>query len=243
MDITLDVQKLIPGSRIRLIEVDCTDFGGELLRFHNYNVPYTQSELLAAQEAGVDLPPKTITWQGVEYACWPYALDGIEMDGTGAPSSPTLSVANLDQTISAMCLAFQDLAQAKVTIHTTFQHYLDDEPDADPDQEFVQIWYIDYKQSETNLQITWNLANPAAVGGKLIPARQVQPICYWMLMGQYRGTDCGYTGTNYFDADGNPVSDPNLDVCSGLVTTGCKPRFGEDQPLSYGGFVSSGDLN
>lgn len=243
MSIKLDVQKLIPGSRVRLIEVDCTEFGGDLLRFHNYDIPYTQAELEAAQASGADLAPKKIVWQGQDYFCWPYQINGIEMDGTGSATSPTLSVANLNSEISAMCLEFQDLAQAKVIIHTTFQHYLDGEPEADPDQEFVQVWYIDYKQAENNLQVTWNLANPAAVGGKLIPARQVQPICYWMLMGGYRGPDCGYTGTNYFDVNGNPVSDPNLDVCSGMVSTGCKPRFGADQPLSYGGFISSGDLN
>lgn len=243
MSIQLDVQKLEPGQRVRLIEVDCTEFGGDILRFHNYNVPYTQAELLAAQSSGTELPPKKIVWQGEEYSCWPYGIEGIEMDGTGSANSPTLAVSNLDETISALCLTYQDLAQAKVTIHTTFQHYLDGQPDADPTQEFVQIWYIDYKQSENNEQVVWNLANPADVGGKLIPARQIQPICYWMLQGQYRGTDCGYTGTNYFDVDGNPVSDPNLDVCNGLASTGCKVRFGADQPLGFGGFISSGDLN
>jgi lambda family phage minor tail protein L len=214
-----------------------------MLRFHNYNVAHTQAELLAAQAAGTELQPKSITWQGEDYYCWPYAIDGIELDGTGSAPTPSLTVANVDSSISAMCLALQDLLQAKVTIHTTFQHYLDGEPEADPEQEFVQVWYIDSKQSEDNQSVQWALSNPADVQGKLIPARQIHSICYWMLQGRYRGADCGYTGTNYFDGDGNVVTDPSQDVCSGLVSTGCKPRFGAEAPLPFGGFSASSLLN
>jgi len=243
MPINLDVQTLQPGQRVRLIEVDCTDFGGPVLAFHNYNVEYTQAELLAASAAGTELTPKTIVWQGKSYTCWPYGIEGIAMDGAGAPASPSLAVANVDASISALCLALNDLAQAKVTIHITFQHYLDGQPGADSTQEFVQVWYIDHKSSEDNTAITWNLSNPADTSGKLIPARQIHSICYWMLQGQYRGADCGYTGTNYFDGDGNVVTDPNKDRCSGLLSTGCKPRQGATNPLSFGGFPASALMN
>lgn len=243
MPIKLDVQTLQPGQRVRLIEVDCTDFGGPVMTFHNYNVEYTQAELLAAQTAGTELPPKPIVWQGKSYTCWPYGIDGIELDGTGAPTSPSLAVANTQATISALCLALNDLAQAKVTMHITFQHYLDGQPGADPTQEFVQIWYIDRKSQEDNESISWSLSNPADTSGKLIPARQIHSICYWMLQGQYRGADCGYTGTAYFDADGNVVTDPAKDRCSGLLSTGCKPRFGASNPLPHGGFAGSALLN
>lgn len=243
MPIKLDVQKLEPGQRVRLVEFDCTDFGGPVLCFHNYNVEYTQAELTTAAAAGTSLPPKPIIWQGKQYVCWPYGVEGIELDGTGSTASPTLAVANVDASISALCLALNDLAQAKVTIHITFQHYLDGQPGADPTQEFVQIWYVDFKTQEDNTSITWSLSNPADTSGKLIPARQIHSICYWMLQGQYRGADCGYTGTAYFNADGNAVGDPNLDRCSGLVSTGCKLRFGAGNPLPHGGFVASAMLN
>lgn len=243
MAINLDVQKLEPGQRVRLIEVDCTEFGGPQLFFHNYNVEYTQAELQAAQTAGTELGPKPLVWQGQQYTCWPYGVDGIELDGTGSTASPTLAVANADSSISSLCLALNDLAQAKVTIHITFQHYLDGQPGADPSQEFVQIWYIDRKTNEDNVSISWSLSNPADTSGKLIPARQIHSICYWMLQGQYRGADCGYTGTNYFNADGGVVTDPNLDRCSGLLSTGCKPRFGANNPLPHGGFPASAMMN
>lgn len=239
MSIKLDVQKLEPGQRVRLVEVDCSDFDGPLLRFHNYNVEYSQAELIAAQASGTELPPKKLLWQGEEYSCWPYSIEGIELDGTGSTANPTLAVANIDSTISSLCLALNDLAQAKVTIHTTFQHYLDGQPGADPEQEFLQVWYIDRKDSEDNTSITWSLSNPADTSGKLIPARQIHSICFWMLQGEYRGTDCGYTGSAMFDEDGNPVNDPALDRCSGLMSTGCKPRQGANNPLSFGGFPAS----
>jgi lambda family phage minor tail protein L len=243
MPIKLDVQKLEPGQRVRLIEIDCTEFGGPMLYFHNYNVEHTQAELLAAQAAGTELKPKPIMWQGQAYTCWPYGIEGIVLDGTGSTATPTLAVANVDSSISSLCLALNDLAQAKVTIHITFQHYLDGQPGADPSQEFVQTWYIDRKNQEDNVSITWSLSNPADTSGKLIPARQIHSICYWMLQGQYRGADCGYTGTKYFDADGKAVTDPSKDRCSGLIGTGCKPRFGANSPLSHGGFPASSLLN
>lgn len=243
MPIKLDVQKLEPGQRVRLVEVDCTEFDGPIMRFHNYNVEHTQEELLAAQANGTELAPKKVLWQGHEYSCWPYDIDGIELDGTGSTASPTLAVANVDSTISSLCLALNDLAQAKVTIHITFQHYLDGQLDADPTQEFVQVWYIDRKTNEDNVSISWSLSNPADTSGKMIPARQVHGICYWMLQGQYRGADCGYTGTAYFDGDGKPVNDPSKDVASGLLTTCCKVRFGNDSPLPFGGFPASALMN
>jgi lambda family phage minor tail protein L len=59
--------------------------------------------------------------------------------------------------------------------------------------------------------------------------------CAWCLQGQYRGADCGYTGTKYFGKFGNPVDNPADDVCSGTVA-GCKLRWGEDEQLPFGGF-------
>lgn len=238
MSLTLDIQKLEVGSRVRLIEVDATEFSGDIYRFHNYNVEYTQAELLSAQQSGADLPPKSIIWQGLEYQCWPYQLEGIELDGTGATPNPSLAIANIDRSISALCLALNDLVQAKVTIHITMEHYLDGRPDADPTQEFTQEWYVDAKMSEDEGVITFALACPADISGKLIPARQVHSICHWMLMGRYRGPECGYTGTAYFTDMDVPTTDPSLDSCAGLCKS-CKLRFGETAELPHGGFVGS----
>ncbi|WP_247717042.1 phage minor tail protein L, partial [Morganella morganii] len=101
-------------------------------------------------------PAKSIWWQGEEYRAWPVLIDGIEASTTGSGAQPKLSVANLDGSITALCLAYDDMLKAKVTIHDTLAHYLDavnftdGNPAADPTQEKVSVFYIDSKSSETN---------------------------------------------------------------------------------------------
>lgn len=258
-----DVQQLEPGSRVRLVEVDCTAFGGDVLRFHNYNIPHSWADfatlyagttlyqagddrLLAGAEAVADdtLQPKPIFWQGEEYHAWPHDLEGLEVTGDGRAPTPTLTAGNIDGTLSALCLALDDLAQARVTIRTTFAHYLDaanftgGNPEADPSQERAEIWYVEQKVSETGEAIQWQLSSPADVSGQKIPSRQITSLCDWCLKGEYRGADCGYTGPPVADADGNPTDDPALDQCGGLLSD-CKLRFGEDNELPFGGFPGS----
>jgi len=259
-----DIQKLEPGSLVTLLEVDCTEFGGDVLYFHGHNIAFSEkalenlvnplyagslswyagtSERYAGEGApsGAGIP---IIWQGTRYEAWPCQVEGIEADSSGQPTSPTLSVGNIDGTISSLCLFFDDLLQAKVTIRQTLSKYLDSanfkepNPDADPTQEVVETWYIDAKTQEDNASITWQLSNPADVQGQIIPARLITGMCQWSLTNGYRDADCGYTGTAMFDENDNPVTDPADDKCGGLLSS-CKLRFGENEPLSFGGFVSA----
>lgn len=232
------IQKLEVGAMVKLIEVDCTEFGGDILRFHNYNVPHTQQELLAYQESGEDIPPKKIVWQGEEYSAWPYELSGIEWDGTGKSPQPLLEVANIDGSISAMCLLLQNLFGAKVTEHTTFQQYLPDGEDPDETMEFTQIWYVTRKSGENQSSVSFELSSPADFTGQSLPRRQIYSLCHWAMNGQYRGPDCGYTGTNYFTDKGIPTDDPAKDECGGLCLD-CQLRFGKEEPLPFGGFIAS----
>lgn len=238
MDIRQQVQKLEAGQKVQLIEVDCREFGGDVLRFHNYQVPHEEQELLDAQANGTEPLPKPIIWQGQEYACWPYEVEGLEVDSTTSSPAPTLTVANIDRAITALCLQLQNLYKAKVNIRTTFEHFLDGRPEADPSQEFIQTWYIGRKVDENRSSVGFELNSPADLTGRLIPVRQIQSSCQWALSNEYRGPDCGYTGTAYFDSDGNPVSDPALDQCGGLLSD-CKKRFGSENALPFGGFIGS----
>ncbi|MDX7992568.1 phage minor tail protein L, partial [Xenorhabdus sp. psl] len=105
MTINASLQRLEPGSKILLFAVDGSAFGGPELYFHNHPVPYTEAEL----ESDGDLPMKSIWWQGVEYKPWTVKIEGLEVNSDGGTVSPTLSVANLDGAISALCLAYQNL--------------------------------------------------------------------------------------------------------------------------------------
>jgi len=126
MSLNSDYQKLEPGNAVRLFSVDGTAFGtGEVLCFHCHNVPHTEAEIVAAGGDESKLAAKSIWWQGQEYKAWPCQIEGIEASTSGSSAQPKLSVANLDGSITALCLAYDDLLQAKVTIHDTLAQYLD----------------------------------------------------------------------------------------------------------------------
>lgn len=238
-DILQTIQELEPGGKVKLIEVDCTEFGGDVLRFHNYNVPYTEAELVALRNAGVvEIPAKSIFFGGIEYKCWPYQLDGIELDGTGSSPTPELQVSNLDGSISRLCLELQNLFGAIVTERTTFRQYLDDGDDPDPDMEFTQVWYICRKSGENPQALAFELSSPADLTGQKLPRRQIHSMCHWALNNGYRGPDCGYTGNVFFTDKGVPTANPALDSCGGLCSD-CKLRFGEEGELPFGGFIAS----
>ncbi|MBM1145649.1 phage minor tail protein L [Alcanivorax sp. ZXX171] len=261
--LTADVQRLEPGSRIQLVEVDATAFGGDVYRYHNYNQVIGLEEfasfmagtelyqagtgqLLAGAEvlADSELRPRPIIWQGQEYNAWPYEVEGLEVTGDGRAPQPSLAVGNVDGTISALCLYLDDLVQAEVRIHTTFAHYLDPanfsagNPSADPSQGRVDLWFVEQKTGESPEAVRWSLSSPGDVAGLRIPSRQITGLCEWCLRGDYRGADCGYTGPPVATEEGEPTDDPSLDQCGGQLSD-CKLRFGENNELPFGGFPGS----
>jgi len=243
MSLNSDYQKLEPGNDVRLFSVDGTAFGlDDLLRFHAYNIPHSEAEIIASGGDASTLPAKSIWWQGEEYKAWPCQIEGIEASTDGTAAQPKLSVANIDSSITALCLAYDDLLQAKVTIHDTLAQYLDavnfidGNMTADPTQEKLKVFYINAKSIETNEMIEFTLSSPMDLQGLMIPTRQLHSLCTWCIRNQYRsGNGCDYAGNRYFDKNNNPVSDPSRDECNGTLSA-CKLRFGEDEPLSFGGF-------
>jgi len=242
--ITEDYQRLEPGNKIRLIEVDGSTFGvDDVLRFHAYNLRHTADEIAAAGGDETKLAAKSIWWQGKEYAAWPYQLEGLEASTDGSSAQPTLTVANIDSSITALCLAYDDMLQAKVIIHDTFAHYLDarnfpeGNATADPQQVRKRVFYIDGKNNElAGESVEFILTSPMDLQGLMIPTRQLHSLCTWCIRNQYRSGDgCDYAGTSYFDLNNYPVDDPSLDVCNGTLTA-CRLRFGENEELPFGGF-------
>ncbi len=241
--INSDYQKLEPGDTVRLFSVDGTAFGvGEVMRFHSHSIPHSEAEILAAGGDESKLAAKSVWWQGQEYKAWPCQIEGIEKSTGGESAQPVLRVANLDASITALCLAYDDMLQAKVSIHDTLAQYLDarnfpgGNPTADASQEKIQVWYIDAKTSETNEVVEFALSSPMDLQGLMIPTRQLHSLCTWCIRNKYRtGDGCDYAGTRYFDKNNNPVDDPSRDECNGTLTA-CKLRFGDGNELSFGGF-------
>ncbi|WP_176154969.1 phage minor tail protein L [Burkholderia vietnamiensis] len=222
MTISAEIQRLDPGALIELFEVDCTAIGGDMLRFHGH------------------LQSTSIWWQGNEYKPWPIQASGFEHTSSAQQPSPTLSVGNVGGTISALCVFLGDMVGAKVRRRRTLTKFLDatnfpaGNPTADPTQEMApELWYIEQKSGETNTQVDFMLSSALDFGGQQVPARQIASGCQW----RYRDANCGYTGTAYFDAKDQPVSDPALDRCSKKMS-GCQCRFGVNNPLPFGGFLS-----
>ncbi|WP_036170341.1 phage minor tail protein L [Massilia sp. 9096] len=223
--ITADIQGLEPGARVELFELDATMItGGALLRFHGY------------EKAG------SIWWQGDEYTAFPIQAEGFAKTSESQQPTPTLSVGNVDGSISALCILFDDLVGATLTRHVTLGQYLDaanfagGNPSADPTQEFPpDVWTIEQKTSETNEVVQFELASALDFHDTQLPRRQViANLCSW----RYKGAYCGYTGSGKFDANDQPVSDPALDVCSKRLS-GCKARFGATNVLNFGGFPAA----
>lgn len=239
--LTNDIQKLEVDNVIQLIEVDGSDFNLDILRFHAYNVPYSEDEIKEFSGDESKLPAKSVWWQGNEYKAWPYELTGVESSTDGTVATPKLTVANLDNSITSLCLAFDDLLQAKVIIHTTLKKYLDAKnfkegnPQADPTQEQTNVFYINGKSSENNSTVEFVLSTPMDLQGLKIPARQMHSTCYWCLRGWYRsGNGCTYGGSKCFDKNNQPVDAPSKDECPGTVKA-CKLRFGENNEIPFGG--------
>lgn len=241
---------LAPSGRIRLVEVDASEFGGGVHRFHYAPFPHTPAEIDAAGGDENKLGPKPIIFGGVTYGFWPFQITDIAMS-TDQAAEPKLNVANLDGTITALCLQFSDMLNAKVKIIDTFSQYLDavnfpeGNTSADSGAYSYQVFWLDAKSSEDDETVSWSLSSPADFQGQMIPTRQITSLCEWALRGQYRtGDGCTYNGTAYFDVKGNPVSDPALDQCSGLLGH-CQKRFGAGwadpnaAPLDFGGFPGS----
>jgi lambda family phage minor tail protein L len=227
--IETDIQKLAPGAIVELFELDLTPFGGDVLRFH----------------AGTNELLQNVTWAGQEYVAFPVKASGFELNGQGQAPRPKLLAANTAGAITALVLQYDDIVGAKVTRIRTLAKYLDavNFPSgtnalADDTAEFPRdIFYIDRKSAETNELVEFELAPAMDVTGVQLPRRQVvQNICPWA----YKSTECGWTGTKYFDAN-DAVTTLGGDVC-GKRLSSCKIRFGQFAELPFGGFPAAGLL-
>jgi lambda family phage minor tail protein L len=228
MTLSQDLRSLNPSSIIELFELNLpTGFKGDTIRFHN-----------GLNELGTN-----VTWKGNVYNFFPIEASGFEFSGKGQLPRPTLRVANVSGLIGTLVRDYNDMLGAKVTRIRTLLKYLDavnfpsgTNPTADPNAELPRdYYYVDRKATENKLIIEFELAAKFDVSFVQLPRRQiVQNTCAWV----YRGGECGYTGTNYFDTNDNPTNSAN-DVC-GKKLTSCQLRWGNNAELPYGGFPSVG---
>ncbi len=104
---------------------------------------------------------------------------------------------------------------------------------ADSTADFAnEIWYIDRKSIETRTHVEFELTAAHDVAGVKLPARSViANLCPWV----YKGTECGYSGTNMFNLDNEATTNASEDTCAKNFTA-CEKRFPQGTEMPFGGF-------
>lgn len=221
MTIHSQVQKPDAGKIIEVFEIDTTGIGGsERLYFH----------------AGSDENSLPIVWQGITYQPFPVEAKGFEVSARGTLPRPSLQVANVTSAVSALLRAYDDLIGARVVRRRTFSIYLDDQPGADPNQHFHDdVYFVERKVGEDHESVEFELASAMDLHGVQLPGRT---IIAGSCPSDYRGVECSYAGTSYFNVLNLPETLLANDVCSKAVQ-GCKARFGARARLPFGGFPAA----
>jgi lambda family phage minor tail protein L len=219
------LQRLDPGAMVKLFEIDVSSITGtsgptDHFYFH----------------AGTDDTFQPIVWQGKTYSPWAIIADGFEMTAKGTLPRPSLTIGNYQGLLTALSKDLQDLVGASVIRRRTFARYLDGQPDADPNQYLPDdLYYIERKVRSDKNNFVFELASALDIQGVQLPGRAIATnFCSSV----YRGPECSYAGTNYFDVNNNVVGTLAQDVCSKSLT-GCKLRFGATAILPFGGFPAA----
>ena len=184
-----------------------------------------------------------ITWNGQAYVRLSIEATGFDYSSTGSLPRPSLTVSNIGSSITSLLLqvnlitAGNDLGGAKVVRIRTLKKYLDGEAGADPHAKFPdEIWYVDRKANENRVGVEFELASKFDLVGVMLPRRQIiANVCQWA----YRGGECGYNGTDYYDINDNKVTASGSDVC-GKRLSSCNVRF---TPFTLDGSVTNGSTS
>lgn len=225
MSIYGTVQALDQDKWVELFVLDATNRDAGMFYFHS-----GQNEL-----------KQNIVWQGNEYIALPVEASGFAYDSGQFPR-PKLKLANIQGLFSTLVRTHNDLVGMKVVRKRTAVRYLDainfdgGNPDANPNEYLEdEIFYVTQKTAENKLYIEFELGSALDLSGVYLPNRMVLANhCPF----RYRGEECAYAGTNYYDIYGNTVATISLDRCSKTLDA-CKLRFGENGELSFGGFPGS----
>lgn len=179
-----------------------------------------------------------IVFDGQTYAPHPISASGFEVTTNGPLPRPKLTVANIDNALTAIVEENDDLTGAIVTRIRTYERFLDGQPDADPEAiKPPDVYQIARKTGDDGSSITWELAALTDQDGVELPGRRIsRDYCdhvYRRWTGaafDYTEASCPYNGAQSYDLNGAPVASA-LDAPSKQLTTCCKARFGANAVL------------
>lgn len=237
MTLASDFQKLSVDGLIILYELDATNLGAGIMRWHGH-IPREDNQSGGAVKSD-------IIWQGQIYTAVPIESEGLEMRGDGKASSPKLTIASdingIRGFVRLLCLQFDDFAGATLWVRRTLAKNLDaanftnGNPSASAEEARPQKWIIEQKTSDNPSSVTFRLSDPVNFEGNKIPTREITSFCHWAVHGRYRGPECKYMSTARYTEDGLPTTDPALDKCGGRLSD-CVLR---NNAKNFGGFPSS----
>ena len=159
------------------IVVNNSDIGGagvDKLYFHDGTKTPTESyadiqmyspntELLWGSTTASDYTLKT-------YTAFPFEFTGYERRTTGSLPRPSITFANINRTFSIYLENYDGLLGAKVIRRKTLAKYLLESPPVEFPKE---IYYIERKTLENQLQVQFELASNFDVQGITLPTRRV----------------------------------------------------------------------
>ena len=221
----------------------------ELFELHLDNTLHGSTDVYRWHSGMNEQVTGNIVWNGNAYTRFPIKAEGFEYRNSGSLPRPTLTVANLDSSISSLLLLVNattkgnDLCGAEVRRIRTLKKFLDaanfsgGNSNADPYAHFPEErYFVDRKATENREIVSFELASKFDLAGQMIPKRQcIANVCQW----EYRSAECSYTGNNYFRTDDSSTSVQSEDVCGKRISS-CKKRFGNNSPLPFGSFPGVG---
>jgi lambda family phage minor tail protein L len=223
------VQKLETDAVIELFQLDATGYGDSVYYF------------CSTQKNGA-----AIVFDGNTYTPIPIEATGFETAGISSTVEPRLRISNIDGSIGALAVSYNDLVGCPVKRLRTFARYLDDGSEPDPTALLSeQTFIINKKTARNQIYIEWALALSLNYDISYIPSRQIiRDICrntYRRYVDgdfDYTGVTCPYTDTAMFTRTGASTVDPYLDSC-GRHLSDCVLRYGT-APLPFRAFPGCG---
>ena len=218
MTIRSHIQAFDLGARVTLYELDLTVFGLDVVRITNGT--------LDGREA--------IKFGGETYAPHPLRGEGFELNGAGALPRPTFTVANLDNSFTALVEQNDDLHGGLLRRIRTYSRYLDSGAEPDKDSHLpIDVYVLSQKTAHSQDEIAWQCAALMDQEGVELPGRQIvrdycsHEVRRWNAATQafdYTNVTCPYVGPPK-DENGNPCAAPD-EVFSKRLATCCQARFG-----------------
>ena len=239
-----ELQKINPSSIIELFTLELFQ------NLHGENFTYR------FHAGSTDVGAADLIWATNTYSKFPIEVEGFEYNAeSGTLPRPTIAVANLLGSITTILTGVNattpgnDLTGAKLTRIRTLVRYIDaanfsggTNPFGTPDTSAKlpdEIYYVARKVSENRDAVTFELAAAFDLAGVRSPKRQCSAnLCPWV----YKGSECGYSGSNYYDENDKSITSSENDRC-GKRLSSCQIRFGATNALPFGGFPGIGAFN